>query len=138
MPDTIIDKPRMTLLYHPFEKIVHHQMHQYPGLELLQEILMRGLELLREHGATKWLSDDRNGGALPKSHHEWGDTVWAPQAIKAGWRYWGLVLPDDVLHSANMRKLAQLYASKGVTVQIFSDPDEAFRWLRLVGKQASP
>lgn len=134
MRETIIDKPRMSLFYHPLEKIVHHQMHQYPGLELLQEILMRGLDLIRENRATKWLSDDRNGGALPKSHHEWGDRVWAPDAIAAGWRYWGLVLPNDLLHTANMQKLAQVYASHGVTVQVFDDPDEAFRWLRHQGR----
>jgi hypothetical protein len=134
MRETIIDKSRMSLFYHPLEKIVHHQMHQYPGLELLQEILMRGLELIREKGATKWLSDDRKGGALPKSHHEWGERVWAPQVIAAGWKYWGLVLQNDLLHTANMQKLAQLYASQGVSVQVFSDDEEAFRWLRLQGK----
>ena len=96
---------------------------------------MKGLELVREAGATKWLSDDRNGGALPKSHHEWGDKVWAPQAIDAGWQFWGLVLPDDLLHNANMQKLCRLYSSQGVTVQIFSDPDDAFRWLRQQGNE---
>jgi hypothetical protein len=134
MRETIIQKGRMSLFFHPLEKIVHHQMHQYPGLELLQEVLMRGMELLKETGATKWLSDDRNGGAVPKSHHEWGDKVWAPQAIDAGWRHWALVLPNDLLHTANMQKLVRLYTSQGVTVQTFSDPDEAFRWLRLQGK----
>ncbi len=130
MRETIIEKPRMSLFYHPVEKIVHHEMHQYPGFELLQEVLLRGLELLREHGAYKWLSDDRRGGALPKSHHEWGDKVWSPQACEAGWQYWALVLPKDVLHTANMHKLVQLYTSRGVTAEIFSDPDEAFAWLR--------
>lgn len=135
MRETIIDKPRMSLFYHPLEKIVHHELHQYPGLELLQEVLMRGLDLIRDHGATKWLSDDRNGGALPKSHHDWGGSVWAPQVIAAGWKYWGLVLPpNDLLHTANMQKLSRLYASQGVTVEVFSDPDDAFRWLRLQGK----
>jgi hypothetical protein len=137
MRETIIETQRMSLFYHPVEKIVHHEMHQYPGLELLQDILTRGLELIREKGATKWLSDDRNGGALPKSHHEWGDRVWAPDAIAAGWQHWGLVLPNDLLHNANMQKLARLYASQGVTVQVFSDPDEAFRWLRQQGKQGA-
>jgi hypothetical protein len=29
-----------------------------------------------------------------------------------------------------MHKLVQLYTSKGVTAQVFSDPEEAFSWLR--------
>jgi hypothetical protein len=133
MRETIIQTPRMSLYYHPTDKIVHHEMHNYPGLELLQEVLMKGLELLREHGASRWLSDDRNGGALPKSHHEWGDQVWAPQAIKAGWKYWGLVLESHLLHAANMHKLVQLYAAQGVTVEVFGDTDSAYRWLRRQG-----
>jgi hypothetical protein len=120
----------MSLYYHPLEKIVHHQMHSYPGFEILQELLLKGLELMKANGTTKWLSDDRNGGALPKSHHEWGDKVWSPQAVSAGWKHWALVLQKDLLHTANMRKLAQLYSAKGVSVEVFSNPDEAFRWLR--------
>jgi hypothetical protein len=133
MRETIIETARMSLYYHPLEKVVHHEMHSYPGLENLQSILMKGLEVLREHGATKWLSDDRNGGAVPKSHHEWGDKVWAPEAIKAGWKHWGLVLRNDLLHQANMQKLVEIYASQGVTVEVFADPDDAFRWLRHQG-----
>lgn len=135
MRETIVETSRMSLYYHPLERIVHHELHSYPGFELLQEILLKGLEVMKAHGATNWLSDDRNGGALPRSHHEWGDRVWAPQAVKAGWKNWGLVLPNDLLHTANMQKLAQLYAAQGVTVETFSNPDDAFRWLRHRGSQ---
>jgi len=48
---------------------------------------------------------------------------------------WGLALTNDLLHTANMQKLFRLYAPQGVTVQVFSDPDDAFRWLRQQGKQ---
>lgn len=120
----------MSLYFHPIEKVIHHEMHAYPGLEILERVLLAGLDVMRDKGATKWLSDDRLGGALPKSHHEWGDRVWAPQAVAAGWRYWGIVLEDDILHTANMNRLAELYAAQGVTVRSFSDPEAAFRWLR--------
>lgn len=130
MRDTVIETPRMSLYYYPIEKIVHHEMHSYPGTQILERVLLGGLEVMRQHKATKWLSDDRNGGAVPKSHHEWGDRVWAPQAVDAGWKSWAIVLPGDVLHTSNMSRLAELYAAKGVTVETFSDPDTAFRWLR--------
>ncbi len=137
MRETILESPRMSLYYHPLEKVVHHELHSYPGLDLLQTVLLKGLELLEQHGACKWLSDDRKGGAIPKSHHEWGDKVWGPRAVKAGWKYWGLVLASDLLHTANMAKLVEVYAAQGVTVEIFSDPEEAFRWLRYKGSQLS-
>ncbi len=137
MRETILETARMSLYYHPMEKIIHHELHSYPGLDTLETLLMKGLELMKEHRAVKWLSDDRLGGALPKSHHEWGDRVWAPQAVKAGWKFWGLVLAEDLLHTSNMTKLVSIYAAKGVTVEIFADPDEAFRWLRHRSHQLS-
>ena len=134
MKETIIETPRMSLYYHPVEKIIHHEMHSYPGLEILERILLGGREVMKERGATKWISDDRKGGAVPKSHHDWGDRVWAPQAVKAGWRYWALVQPRDVLGTANMKRLVKIYAKKGVTVEMFGDFDEAFDWLRHQGQ----
>jgi len=126
----VIETPRMSLWIHPDERIVHHQMHQYPGQETLQCVLLKGLDLLKEYGATKWLSDDRAGGALPKSHHEWGDQVWAPRAVAAGWKYWALLPPAQALGHANMTRLVEVYAKQGVTVEIFADVNKAFLWLR--------
>jgi hypothetical protein len=134
MKKTVIETPRMSLYYHPSDNIIHHEMHAYPGIETLEQILLGGLELMKEHRAIKWLSDDRKGGAVPKSHHEWGDRVWAPRAIKAGWRYWALLPPADALGTANMKRLVNSYAKKGVTVQMFDDVDEAFDWLRRRGQ----
>ena len=130
MQQTVIKTLRMSLYFHPLESIIHHEMHAYPGMEILEQILMGGLKLMREQGAFKWLSDDRNGGALPRSHHEWGDHVWSPQAVNAGWRYWALLPPSDALGTANMNRLVTIYANRGVTVKLFADYDEAFNWLR--------
>src|SRR5580658_9821889 len=73
---TILATKELTLSYHEEAKIVHHELHRYPGASTLEAALERGLSVLREHGAQKWLSDDRNGGALPKAHHEWAETDW--------------------------------------------------------------
>lgn len=127
--ELILETPRMSLLFHPRDRIVQHEMHQYPGRETLEAMLLRGLELLKEHGASKWLSDDRNGGALPRSHHEWGENVWAPQAIAAGWKYWALLPPAEAIGNSNMWRLVEAYAAKGVTVEIFRDVQAAYRWL---------
>lgn len=133
MRETIITTARMSLYYHPIEKVIHHEMHSYPGLDTLEQILMGGLELMKQHKAVKWLSDDRKGGAVPKSHHEWGDAVWSPQAVKAGWRYWALLPPSDALGTANMKRLVKVYAKRGVTVEMFTEYDEAMDWLRHQG-----
>jgi hypothetical protein len=130
MKEIVIETPRMSLYYHPAEKIIHHEMHAYPGLELLERILCKGLELMTTHRVSKWLSDDRLGGALPPSHHEWGENVWAPKAISLGWKRWALVLPENTLHTSNMNRLSERYAALGVKVEHFSDPMRALLALK--------
>jgi hypothetical protein len=127
---TILENEAMKLYYHDDAKIVHHEMVRYPGARLLESVLTRGLDLLRERGAQKWLSDDREGGALPKSHHEWGEQVWGPRAAAAGWRYWALVPPADVIGKMNMARLIKTYAAMGVTVELFQSPEQGLEWLR--------
>ena len=126
---TVIDGPELTLWYHRDKRIIHHQLHKYPGTKVLESALEKGLATLREHGAHKWLSDDRNSGALPKSHHEWAQNVWGPKAAGAGWRYWALVPPTEMLGSANMSRLKEIYGALGVTANVFSDPFQAMAWL---------
>jgi hypothetical protein len=127
--EIIVDLPGIVLTYYPDAKIIHHEMRKYPGTEVLEATLEKGLEIIRNRGAHKWLSDDRKGGALPKSHHEWGDHVWGPAAAAAGWKYWALLPPTEVLGSTNMRRLAATYASLGVMVETFGDLKLAMAWL---------
>ena len=61
---------------------------------------------------------------------EWTATVWRPRVIKAGWKYWALVLPEKTIRQLNMRRIIKDYADSGVTVQIFSNADEAMQWLK--------
>ena len=126
---TVIDNEYVTLMVHPDERIVHHQLHQPMSGEVLRSMLLAGVEQLRQHAADKWLSDNRNYGALPDEDMQWSMTTWFPQAREAGWRCWALVVPPDILGRMNLSTFVFNYAQQGVTVQVFTDPDEALTWL---------
>ena len=61
--------------------------------------------------------------------YEWSTREWRPKAIKAGWRYWALVLPLKIVGQLTMQRILRLYEEGPVTVKLFSDPDEARAWL---------
>jgi hypothetical protein len=84
---------------------------------------------MKEHGATRWLSDDRNNNALNPEDLDWSVNVWSPTAAEAGWRYWAVVLPEYVVGKMDMAQYIALGRSKGLNVRVFSDPDEALEWL---------
>jgi hypothetical protein len=127
--EIILDNEYMTIWYYPYKKIVHHEFHKFTYGETLREVLSAGAAILEEKGAQKWLSDDRKNTTLGKDDMNWTATVWRPRVIKAGWKYWALVLPEKVLGQMAMKRIIEEYANTGVTVKIFSDPDEAMRWL---------
>ena len=127
--ELILDNEYMTVWYYPEKKIVHHQMHKFTYGQTLRDGLSAGVAILEEKGAQKYLSDDRKNTTLGKDDMNWTATVWRPRVIKAGWKYWALVLPEKILGQMSMKRIIEEYANTGVTVQLFSDPDEAMRWL---------
>jgi hypothetical protein len=127
--EIILDNEHMTVWYYPDKKIVHHEFHKFTYGKTLQEGLSAGAAILEKRGAQKWLSDHRNKIGSDKDDLHWTATVWRPRVIKAGLKYWAMILPEKIIGQMAMRRVIGEYANTGVTVQMFSDPDKAMRWL---------
>ena len=127
--EVVFDNEYMTMWYYRDKKIVHHEIHKFTQGKALRDGLSEGAAILEKNGAQKWLSDDRQNTVIGKEDTEWTATVWRPRVIKAGWKYWALVLPEKVVGQMVMKRIIKEYADTGVTVEIFSDPDKAMKWL---------
>jgi hypothetical protein len=92
-------------------------------------MLSKGAEYLEKYGMKKWLSDDSNVVAITKEDAEWGDKVWAPRVIKAGFKYWAVVMPTSAMGSLQVNRFVKEYREKGVTVEVFNSVDAAKAWL---------
>lgn len=124
MPEVIIDNDFATLWYHPEKKIVHHKFHKFMFGQPFRDVLMKGLELFKEKGCQKWLSDDRANPVLNPEDNAWGEFDWTPQVMAAGWKYWALVMPEKVVGQMSMQRLVEQYREMGVVVYITDDPDK--------------
>lgn len=129
-PRVLLDTEFATVWYHPDGKIVHHQFHKPLAGEPFREVLNTGAQMFEKHGARKWLSDDRANGALHPDDSAWAMNEWSPRVVKAGWEHWAIVMPEQVLGKLNMKRFINMYSDLGVTVRVFSDPDEALAWLK--------
>lgn len=129
---TVLENEYASLWYHPEAKVVHHQFHKYIFGDAFRSVLSTGVEVMKKNGAHKWLSDDRNNSAVSKEDAEWGEAVWTPQVIGAGWKYWAVVLPEKVVGQMSLKRFMDDYSLRGVKVQVFSDPDKALKWLESV------
>lgn len=126
---TIIQNEYATLVYHPETKIVHHTFYKPIGGQEFRDVLNTGIKTLAENQASKWLSDDRGNSALSREDTEWSKENWFPWAVKAGWKYWALVVPDDIMARLNLKEFVDSYLDQGLVIKVFTKPEEAMKWL---------
>jgi len=127
---TVIDNQHVKLFYHPDTKIVHHIYQSTIGGTYLKEELNKGIELLKQYNAVKWLSDNRQIEGHTEEETEWINTDWLPRAIAAGWQYWALVVPRATMGRMNMNEFVESFHEMGVRVMVFTEPDAALLWLQ--------
>lgn len=128
----VLDNSYVTIWYHSGSGIVHHRFKKYTFGQEFRDVLNRGFEVMKERGGSKWLSDDRNGGALLPEDADWADNDWSPRVHAVGWTHWAIVLPESVIGKMNMQKFIEQQCDSGIEVRVFTDPDLALAWLESV------
>jgi hypothetical protein len=127
--EVIHDSEWVTVWYHPNAKVVHHRFHKALRGEAFRSALLAGTAVLLQHGAQKWLSDDRLVFILPQEDQEWAKNEWFPQTLKAGWKYWAIAKSEKAVVDLYLRRLAASYSAAGVRTELFTTPDEGLQWL---------
>ncbi len=127
--ELILDNEYMTVWYYPYKKIVHHEFHKFTYGKTLHDALGAVATVLEERGAQNFLADDRENTTISKDDLNWTATFWRPRVKKAGLKYWAIVPPGNIFGQMVMKRIIEEYANTGVTVQTFSDHDEAMKWL---------
>jgi hypothetical protein len=127
---SLLDTEFAALWYYPETKIVHHKIKKWIKVDDFKALLEKGHDTAKTNKSVKWLSDDRNNGALPPEVEKWVKDDWFPRMQKLGWKYWALVLPEKIVGQLTVKRHSEEYAKVGITVKMFSDPDEALKWLQ--------
>jgi hypothetical protein len=125
----LIDNENMALWYDQAAKFVHHKIKKSLPKGAFEELLSTGADYLERYGMKKWLSDETNFIALNKEDIEYGNEVWAPRVIKAGFKYWAVVMPESAVGSLQMKRFVNEYRERGVTVEVCGSVDAAKAWL---------
>jgi hypothetical protein len=136
--EVVLDNEWITIWYHPVTKIVHHQVHKALRGQTFRTAIGTGTDTLRKHGATKWLSDDRQHYVLPREDQEWSTNVWFPATQQAGWKYWAIVKPERAVADLYLRRLAAGWSAAGVVTELFTKAEAGFLWLKGVDQGTAP
>ena len=125
----VINKDYMELWYHPDSKIVHHKMKQTLPKGGHKELLSTGAEYMEKYRAVKWLSDDRDMVVVREEDYKWANENWTPRVLKAGFKYWAIVLPKSAIGTMQMKGFVKQYKDLGVEVEVFETLESAMKWL---------
>jgi hypothetical protein len=126
----VLENEFVSLWYYPRLRMVHHQMVKAPPSDVFRQLLTRGADLVENHRAPRWLSDDRGNTVLKEPDEQWSHSVWLPRVLAGGFKYWAIVLPSAAVGKLNMHRLAADHARNGIFSKIETSPDAAFTWLK--------
>ncbi|MBN1681311.1 MAG: hypothetical protein JW966_13595 [Anaerolineae bacterium] len=125
----IVDNEYITIEYLPDHKTIHHIIHQPFGGQPFRDALNLGTEALGKYGVCKWLSDDRKNGPLSPEDANWGFNDWNRRTIKAGWKYWAVVVPEELVAAGTLIPTIENLFELGLRMMVFSSVDKAMEWL---------
>ncbi len=129
-PEIISKTPKYTIKYYPdFQIIHHHVVERLNGNEMYQ-LLTACIQTLRTKKANKWLSEDPPHMAYTKEMLEEGTLKWLSDALEAGWKYWAIIKPKNMIGQLNFELMMKMYSEKGIESRAFDDIDSAIEWLK--------
>ncbi len=97
-----------------------------PFRRILDEIIY-ALELKK---ASIIIADAREMYVISPNDQEWILNSWYPRAVKAGFRYQGLILNKDTFSELAVKTISNQYDASTVTTQYFNSPSDALEWVR--------
>jgi hypothetical protein len=127
---TIIDDEKRSLVYHTDIGVIHHTFKSPVYGKDFRDLLVAGAECMEKYHGTKWLSDDRRNGPISPEDGTWGETIWGSRVIRAGFKFWAIVVPAHAVGSLQMHRFADQYRKRGVTVNIHDQLEPAWEWLK--------
>jgi hypothetical protein len=92
--------------------------------------LDKGLELLTNKKAARWLADMRKMGTIGVEDQKWSNEDWFPRAVRGGIRYMALVMPASALASMGVKNIMNTIGNIPIETQYFDSPDKARDWLK--------
>lgn len=136
---TLYNSPYITVEYWPENELIYHTIHQPMSdqLAMFKEALNAGTDALEKYGVSKWLSDDRKNDALTEEGNKWSLGEWQPRTMKAGWKYWAIIVPEELAAAGTLLPVIDSLFELGLRMMVFTNLEDAVAWLDNVDKQST-
>jgi hypothetical protein len=106
---------------------------RYASGERLRFILNQIVLALEKTGASVIIADARQMYMINKEDQDWILSTWYPAAVKAGFRFQGLILDKNTYNELAIKNISQEYDKTIVTTRYFDSTTGALEWLKEIG-----
>ena len=81
------------------------------------------------------IADAREMFVISPKDRQWTIDEWYPRAVKAGFKYQGLILSKDTFNELSVKQISAHYDENKVTTMYFTSPSVALDWVRSVSSE---
>lgn len=122
--------PFLTIHWDEGNRCVWMEWKQFVKGAEFREGLDKGLELLEDKAATRWLADTRSLSVLDREDQDWTIAHWFPRAIRAGLERMAIVRPSRRTPMMSVNDVMRKADLRGLAVEYFDELEDARAWLR--------
>lgn len=102
----------------------------YVKTDLYREALNKGLALVQEKGADKWLANLKQMKLISREDENWANDIWFPKALKSSIKWMATVVSDDVFNKIAVQKIMSKDQLTGLNIAKFNSKEDAIEWLK--------
>jgi hypothetical protein len=125
-----VDEPWLFMRWDDEHQCVYSEWKGFANSPEFRSALMKGLEAIREHNATRYLTDSRKVKVIVREDQEWVNDSWIPMAAADGLKRLAVVLADSGLGKLVVEEIVQMNDNeRGVVSRTFRSVPEALKWL---------
>lgn len=132
---TYLEEPYLIIRWDETLKCVHMQWRGFVEGEKFRAGLDKGLELLKEKKAQRWLADLEQLRVVSLSDQDWMTKNWLPRATASGLRFTANVLPESVIAQMVVNRIKVNAKDDGAAY--FDDMEKAREWLSAQSAEVS-
>lgn len=125
----VFDKPYITIHWNPTDQIVMMEWKDFVFGEDFRQALNKGLDIVMDNNAYRWLADLRKLGVLSPADQKWSNEDWFPRAHQGGITRMALVLPERGVAKMGVNNIMRKVDADTLVTNYFASVEEAYEWL---------
>jgi hypothetical protein len=108
-------------------RIAGHTWKGYGAPDEIKRFYLDAIKIFEQKGYKKWLCDNRKQPTLSPEIQEWAKSVFFPEALSAGVKFFAFVQPEGFIQGNTLKSVFNKDAP--FQMEYFVTVDEATKWL---------